>query len=240
MEKLFNRKPKIAKDKTSQFTNAYMEVYLPKKLRGSWHFESSKYGYDYQISPYPEIVSDLKILLTILIEDKLLIPKFLEGRSEELNYNSIDDLIEQIQKDVFLQNCFEFGITGVTVIRTEQGEEMHSGIFCIESFRTFQQSFVLSTKSDIWLPMSFDEDNFSFVWNLERHNLNYDRLRSALKKIADATGWENENLLIKEFHERGSLQIGYDLFLSKEVCIAEFQENPNYSFNLPEYIKIVS
>ena len=213
-----------------------MEVYLPNKLRGSWHFESNKYGYDYQTSPYPEILSDLKVLLSILIEDKLLIPKFLEGRDEKLNYSSVDDLIEQIQKDAFLQNCFEFGITGDTVIYTQQGEETYSGIFCIESFRTFQQSFVFSTKSDIWLPMSFDEDQFSFVWNLERHNLNYNRLASVLKKVADASSWENENLLVKEFHERGSLQIGYDLFLSKEVCIKEFGENPNYTFNLKEYI----
>lgn len=214
-----------------------MEIYSPRKLRGSWQFDSNKYGYDYEISPYPEILLDLKVLLTILIEHKLLIPKSIEGYNGKLNYNTIDDLIELIQKDNFLQNCFEFGISGDTIIFTEQGEETYSNIFCIESFRTFQQSFILSTKSDVWLPMSFDEDGYSFVWNLERYNLNYNRLPFVLKKVADSTDWENDNLLRKELHERGSLQIGYNIFLSQEVLIREFSENPNYNFDVNEYIK---
>lgn len=213
-----------------------MELYLPRKLRGSWHFDSNKYDYDYALAPYSEIISDLKILLTILIESRLFIPKFLEGRDEKLNYTNIDDLITLIEKGNYLQNCLEFGISGDTIIYTKQGEEIHSDIFCLESFRTFQQSFVLATKSDIWLPMSFDDNNYSYVWNLERYNLNYSRLQSVLKKINDNLKWENENLLIKNFNERGSLQIGYDIFLSKEILRREYNENPNFDFNINEYI----
>lgn len=213
-----------------------MKLYLPRKLRGSWHFDSNKYGYDYDISPYPEIISDLKILLTILIESQLFIPKSLEGKNDKLNYTNVNELITLIKKDNYLQNCFEFSINGDTIIYTEQGEEIHSDIFCLESFRTFQQSFVLSTKSDIWLPMSFDEDSYSYVWNLERYNLNYNRLSSVLKKINENLKWENENLLVKEFNEIGSLQIGYNIFLSKEVLAKQYNENPNLDFNINEYI----
>ena len=56
------------------------------------------------------------------------------------------------------------------MIYTEQGEEVYCEIFSVGSFRTFQQSFNLSANSDIWLPMAFDEDSFSFIWNLERYN----------------------------------------------------------------------
>jgi hypothetical protein len=37
-----------------------MELYKPLKNRGTWHFEDKKYGYDYNIAPYQEILSDLK------------------------------------------------------------------------------------------------------------------------------------------------------------------------------------
>lgn len=213
-----------------------MKLYVPRKLRGSWHFDSNKYDYDYDISPYPEIRSDLKIILTILIESQLLIPKLLDGKNQKLEYKNIDDLISLIEKDNYLQTCFEFDISGDTVIYTEKGEEIHSSIFCLQSFRTFQQSFVLSTKSDIWMPMSFDENSHSYIWNLERYNLNNHRLSSVLEKINKSLGWENENLLQKEFNERGSLQIGYDIFLSQEVLIREYKENPNPDFNINEYL----
>lgn len=213
-----------------------MKLYLPRKLRGSWHFDSNKYDYDYDIAPYPEISSDLNTLLTILIESQLFIPRSLEGKNEILNYSNVEELIALIEKDNYLQDCFEFGINGDTVIYTEQGEEIHSDIFCIESFRTFQQSFVLATKSDVWLPMSFNEENFSYVWNLERYNLNFSRLPAVLKKINENLKWENENLLVNEFNERGSLQKGYNIFLSKEILKSQYNENPNLEFNINEYI----
>ncbi|WP_428228924.1 hypothetical protein [Flavobacterium sp.] len=213
-----------------------MKLYLPRKLRGSWHFDSNKYDYNYDIVPYPEISSDLKTLLTILIESQLFIPRSLEGKNEILNYSSVEELIALIEKDNYLQDCFEFGINGDTVIYTDQGEEIHSDIFCLESFRTFQQSFVLATKSDVWLPMSFNEENYSYVWNLERYNLNFSRLPAVLKKINENLEWENESLLVNEFHERGTLQKGYNIFLSKEVLKREYNENPNLEFNIHEYI----
>lgn len=214
-----------------------MKLYSPIKLRGSWHFDSNKYDYDYDISPYPEIRSDLKILLTILIESKLFLPRTLQGKNDKLDYNNIENLITLIEKDNYLQTCLEFDIYGDTIIYTKKGEELHSDIFSLQSFRTFQQSFVLSTKSDIWMPMSFDEDSFSYVWNLERYNLNNNRLVSVLKKLNENLGWENESLLQKEFNERGSLQIGYNIFLSKEVLVKEYNENPNFDFNINEYLQ---
>jgi hypothetical protein len=213
-----------------------MKLYTPREVRGSWYFGSNKYGYDYDIAPYPEILSDLKKLLSVLIESKMLLPRSLQGKSMELKYNNVEDLATLIETDNYLQNCTEFGIKGDTIIYTEQGEEIHSNIFSLEGFRTFQQDFSLSTKSDIWLPMAFDEDSDSFVWNLERYKLNYYRLPAVLKKINDILGWENESLMGREFNERGSLQIGYDLFLSPETITEEYNENPNPAFNLNEYL----
>lgn len=213
-----------------------MKLYTPREVRGSWYFESNKYGYDYDIAPYPEILSDLKKVLTVLIESKMLLPRFLQGKDGELEYKNVEDLVTLIEADNFLVKCFVFGIEGDTVIYTEQGEEIYSDALSLNGFRTFQQYFSLSTKSDIWLPMAFDEDSDSFVWNLERYKLNYYRLPAVLKKINDILGWENESLMSREFNERGSLQIGYDLFLSPETITSEYNENPNPEFNLNEYL----
>ncbi|MCS3798888.1 hypothetical protein [Niastella sp. OAS944] len=213
-----------------------MKLYTPREIRGSWYFKSNKYGYDYDIAPYPEILSDLKKVLSVLIESKMLLPRFLQGKDGELIYKNVEDLVTLIEADNFLYKCFVFGIKGDTTIYTEQGEEIHSEIFSLVGFRTFQQDFALSTKSDIWLPMAFDENSDSFVWNLERYKLNYYRLPAVLKKINDILGWENESLMSREFNERGSLQIGYDLFLSPETIISEYNENPNPDFNLNEYL----
>ncbi|OQP42732.1 hypothetical protein A4H97_11235 [Niastella yeongjuensis] len=215
-----------------------MKLYTPGEYRGRWYFESNKYGddIDKDTPPYPEILSDLKKVLSILIESKMLLPRFLEGKEGKLEYKNVEDLVTLIETDNFLYKCFLFGIRGDTIIYTEEGEETYSNIFSLEGFRTFQQYFSLSTKSDIWLPMSFDIDSYSFVWNLERHNLNYYRVPAVLKKINDVLGWENESLLVREFNELGSLQIGYDLFLSQQVITREYNENPNPEFNLKEYL----
>lgn len=215
-----------------------MKLYTPGEFRGNWEFESNKYG-DHigkDTPPYPEILSDLKKVLSVLIESKMLLPRFLEGKKGELEYKNVDDLVTLIDADNFLYKCFLFGIKGDTVIYTDEGEEIYSGIFSLDSFQTFKQYFLLSTKSDIWLPMSFDKDSYSFVWNLERYNLNYYRVPAVLKKINDILGWENESLLVREFNELGSLQIGYDLFLSPETITREYNENPNPEFNLNEYL----
>ncbi len=213
-----------------------MKLFTPNKNRGSWYFDNNKYGYDYENVPYPEIITDLKVLLNELVTSKMLIPKKLEGREEELVYNNVDELINLIIKDNYLKDCLEFSITGDTVIYTEHGEKVHSEIFSLVAFRTFQQSFMFSTYCDIWLPMAFDEDSFSFTWNLERHNLNYERLPALLKKINSNLFWGNENLLVKEFNERGSMQSGYDLFLTSEVIINEYDRNPNKKFDLNDYL----
>lgn len=82
--------------------------------------------------------------------------------------------------------------------------------------------------------MAFDEDSYSWVWNL--YNLNYYRVPSVLKKLNDILGWENEGLLEMGFNERGSMQVGCDFFLNQEVITREYNENPNPDFNLKEYL----
>jgi hypothetical protein len=215
-----------------------MDIYKPKKQRGFWLFDSRKYGYNYNITPYPEIISDLKILLTLLFESKMLIPKSIggEGQYIDLRYDDIDQLIELIEESGYLQNSYEFDIIGETIIYSKKGEETYSGIFTIIGFRTFHQNFAVSTKSDIWLPMAFDEDSFSYIWNLELHYLNYNRLPFTLKKLNNILGWENNNLIVRENRERGCLQDGYDIYIAPEVIKREWKENPNSNFNIENYL----
>jgi hypothetical protein len=209
-----------------------MELYTPWKLRGSWYFDSNKYKFDDNMEPYPEIMSDLKKVLFILIESKMLLPGSLEGKS----VGNIEELVTLIETGNYLRDYSEFGIQGDTIIYTEKGEEIYSDIFCLEGFRTSAQTFTLQTRSDIWLPMAFDEDSYGWVWNLERYNLNYYRVPSVLKKINDILGWENDFLLERDHNERGSMQAGYDFFLSPEVITREYNRNPNPDFNLKEYL----
>lgn len=216
-----------------------MKLFTPRKTRGYWIFDNSKGIYDYENTPYTEILEVLKIVLEELVTSKMLIPKKITGIEAELEYNTVDELIDQIIKSDLLENTSEFDITGDTVIYTNTGEEIHSGIFDLDSFRTFQQCFFITTKSDIWLPMAFDEDSYSYVWNLERYNLNYQRLPNVLNKINELLNWENLNTEI-HYYERGSMQVKSDLFLSKEIITSEFNSNSNPNFNLINYISKLS
>lgn len=84
--------------------------------------------------------------------------------------------------------------------------------------------------------MAFYEDYFSYVWNLERYNLNYSRLVSSLNKLCYNLNWSNDGIEHIEYTERRIIRIGYDLFLSKDVIEQEFELNPNSNFDLNEYI----
>ncbi|MFK7061606.1 hypothetical protein V3Q90_15940 [Flavobacterium oreochromis] len=216
-----------------------MKLYKSRKIRGYWHFDNSKGIYDYENAPYAEILNVLKIVLNELVKSKMLIPKKINGIESDLEYNTVDELIDQIVKSNLLENTFEFDITRDTIIYTNTGEELYSGIFILDSFRTFQQCFFISTKSDVWLPMTFDEDSYSFVWNIERYNLNYQRLPNVLNKINELLNWESFTPEV-EYNELGALQVKSDLFLSEEVITREFNSNPNPNFNLINYISKLS
>lgn len=217
-----------------------MKLFSTNKLRGNWVFDNNKYGYDYCNAPYPEIIIDLKLLLTELIDSKLLIPNKIKGIEKELKYNTIDDIINIIIDSNLLENAYEFNITGETIIYTNKGEEVYHGIISLNDFRTFQQNFVLATYSDVWLPMAFDEDEYKFVWNIERFNLNYTRLVSLLNRLNHNLKWSNNSKEDIEYFERGVIQVGYELFLTKEVIAKEFELNPNNNFYLREYLLKIS
>lgn len=216
-----------------------MKLFEPRKTRGFWLFENTNVSYDYSMIPDNRIMEVLKVLLTELISSKLLLPKEISGVQFNFKNKTIDEIIDIINESNLLNDAFEFSIYGDTVIYTNVGEEVHSGIFSVESFRTFQQSFVLETKSDVWLPMAFDENKFEFVWNLERYKLNNNRLTSILQKINDSLKW-NEPSDLREHNEIGALQIGFNLFLNKEVIIQEYNTNPNKDFNLSLYLSQLS
>lgn len=213
-----------------------MKLFTPRKTRGYWIFKNSKGIYDYDNAPYAEILDVLKIVLEELVKSQMLIPKEITGLEPNIEFKTVDELIDKIVKSNLLENTYEFDIKGDTVIYTNSGEEIHSGIFDLDDFRTFQQCFFITTKSDIWLPMAFDEDSYSYVWNLERYNLNYQRLPNVLNKINELLNWENFNTDI-DYNERGSIQIGYDLFLSEEVITREYKDNPNPDFDLEDYLQ---
>lgn len=217
-----------------------MKLYQPNKIRGNWIYDNNKYGYNYDDIPYPEILDDLKILLSELITSELLIPKKIQGIEEELKFNSADDIINLIIESGLLKRTYEFDISGDTIIFTDGGREVHNGIFSLKGFRTFQQSFTLSAYSDVWLPMAFDEDNFVFVWNLERYNFNHSRLVSLLNRLNHNLKWSNDSMEHIEQTERGAIRIGYDFFLSEDVIKQEFELNPNNNFDLNEYISRIS
>ncbi len=205
------------------------------KRRAWWHFDSNKYGYDYDDNPYPEILSDLKTILNICIESRLLLPKWIDDTP--LVYNDVDELIELIKASGRINEAPEFDIKGDTIIYLEENEKVFSNILSIKCYRTFQQSFAVEILSDIFLPMVFDEQTYDFNWNLECYALNYYRVPQVLEKIARVLNWENESLLVKENNERASVQIGYNFFLNPETITQQFKGKPNANFNLNKYLE---
>jgi len=115
-----------------------------------------------------------------------------------------------------------------------------SNLLSIRCYRTFQQSFLLQVNSDIFLPLIFDNDKYDFAWNIEAHNLNYERLPLTLKKLNETLNWENDELLIKEYHERGALQIGYNLFINPETITRHVQHKNNEQFDLETYLNKIN
>jgi hypothetical protein len=213
-----------------------MNIYHSSKDIGSWIFSNPKYGYDYTLSPYNDFYTDLKKLLSLLISSKLLIPQRLGNFI--LQYDTIDNLIDIIRSSGYIESCSEFDIEGITYINTSRGQEEYSNIIKIEGFRTFQESFTIVTKSDIWLPISFDEQEGDFFWNLEHYELNYYRIEKLLNEINSTFEWQNNSSQLIINNERGGGQKGYKLFVNESIIKREYlKKPPNVIFDLESYLK---
>jgi hypothetical protein len=194
---------------------------------GYWMF----YGESYENAL--AVRKNLRILLENLISSKILLPKKIY-RNVPLVYNTIDELLDQIEATGYWGRPFEFGISGDTVIYTSNGEEIHHGIIHISNFRTSTQSFMLYVDTDHWLPMRMDED-YEFTWNLEKYQLNYHRIPALLKKLDEELGWENEDLSSMD-EEFITLVAGYDFFIKESIIAREYDEKPNPDFDLDAYL----
>ncbi|SFD54470.1 hypothetical protein SAMN05518672_102370 [Chitinophaga sp. CF118] len=203
--------------------------------RGCWLFDGIYYG-SYNES-YPEIMKSLRILMENLISSKILLPKALYGNIS-LQYDTVDELLDQIEASGYLENAFEFAIWGDTIIYTPNGEEVHQDIIRIERFRTSGQDFGYVVRTDHWLPMMMDRETMDFTWNLEQYQLNYYRIPALLSKLNEELGWKNEELLFKEEWYL-TVQAGYDFYLEESVIIREYEANPNPAFDLEAYLAAI-
>ncbi len=207
-----------------------MNLYIEN--RGSWLFSNQKYDYDF---PYIGIELTLKVLLTELMESKILIPRMLED-GKKLNYSNVDELVDIILEYIFSSKVSEIDIYGDTIIYTSKGYFSHPDIFSIQGFRTTMKNFSLDIYSDVFLPMILNYEDFSYSWNLECYNLNYHRLPSLLKKISEILPWKNKSLLDDD-QTNWAYQSGLDLFICKDVILQEYEKNPNPNFDIEGYIK---
>src|SRR5262245_58965189 len=139
---------------------------------GRWHFDGIYYENDNK--SYPVIRESLSILMENLISSKILIPRTLDGRIT-LEYDTVEELLDQIEECGYLKDASEFDVQGDTLIYTRNGEQIYSGLICIENFRISEQHFVFVVRTDHWLPMTMISDVFDFSWNLELYQLNYHR-----------------------------------------------------------------
>jgi hypothetical protein len=199
--------------------------------RGRWLFDEE---YNGDNESYPAIRKSLRILMRNLISSKILLPKTLD-LDIPLEYDTVDELLDQIEASGYLEDASEFDIWGDTVIYTPNGEEIHQDIISIEGFRTSAPFFVFTVRTDHWLPMMMNSENYDFTWNLEQYHLNYHRISNLLKKLDKDLGWKNNELLFNETRYL-SIQAGYDFFLEESVISREYKKNPNLAFDLNAYL----
>ncbi len=205
------------------------------KDRACWSFDGAYHG-DYKAS-YPAIRKSLQILMENLISSKILIPKTMD-LDIPLKYDTVDELLDQIEGSGYLENGSEFDIWGETVLYTPYGDEIYQDIISIGRFIPTSQSFAFVVRTDQWLPMVMDGETYNFTWNLEMYQLNYHRIPTLLKNLDEKLGWENKDLLFKEEWYL-TIQAGYDFFLEESVIIREYESNPNPAFDLNAYLDAI-
>lgn len=202
--------------------------------RGCWLFDGANDGNN---ETYLEIRESPGILLENLISTKILIPKTLD-RDISLEYNTVDELLTQIEASGYLETAVQFNILGDTVMHTLNGEEVLQDIIRIEGFRTTAQRFSFVVRTDHWLPMMMDIETLDFTWNLDHFHFNYHRIPALLNKLNKEPGWENEELLFKEEWYL-TVQAGYDLYLEDSVIKREYEYQPNPNFELDVYLAAI-
>ncbi len=203
--------------------------------RGSWLFDDV-YDGGHRDS-YPGIRDSLRILMTSLFSSKILVPNIL-GRDIPLRYDTVEELLDQIEASGYLDSTAEFDIRGETVIYIPQGEEVYQNIISIERFRITEPFFQFVVRTDHWFPMMTDSEMLKSSWNLERYHLNYHRIPALLKKLDQELDWKNEELLFTEEWYL-SVQAGYDLFMEESVIARAYKKNPNPAFDLDAYLAAI-
>jgi hypothetical protein len=213
-----------------------MEIYKTYEIRGSWLFENRSADLIFNDNDYYDnFFNDLTILLKILYARKLLIPKFLKQEQIEdikIDFISIEETVNVIKQ----KEKGYLSIYGDTIIHTDSGDESYSRIFTIELMMFHQKQFTIQTKCDIWLPLAFDYDSYSFTWNLERYRLNYNRIESVLHEINNAFKWPENSINYYDHREMGCIQVGYKIFSSPQVITRHYEKFPNQDFDLGDYL----
>jgi hypothetical protein len=202
------------------------------KIKGSWSFDLN--------DNKENSILLLKEILSILFKDEILMPEFIineKSPDTKLRSNNFEDIFEELTT---ASDYISERIYGRTIIYNNQKRIEYNKIIEIEYRLSDGLHFNISTYSDIWLPMVFDTENHSFNWNLENYNCNYFRLNAILQKIDSIANWSYTAKFEKNDHPYGALQSGYHLFLSEEVIINEFHENPNPDFDLTKYLEEIN
>lgn len=218
-----------------------MNLFIPKgDYVGTWHFYNNEILVPYTSplfasSYYPGYYEDLFTLLTILFDHKMLIPKFIGRGMEEpiaIVSTNVADIVEEIKQYGFLGGL---SLYGDTIIFTNEGEKVYHRIFVLDEMRSHQKNIMLSTKSDIWLPIALDFDDYWYHWNLEHYKLNHHRLECVLNDIRTALNWEEDSSTYID-QERACLQLGYKIFVVESLIKREYEEQPNSDFDLEAYL----
>lgn len=198
------------------------------QIRGFWIFDIDKVE-DYNI--YKNVV---RKTLEVLIKNEMFFPK--------LCYSSLEDIYvpDNLNVNELLDFVVKTGgvVAGNTMIYEKDGKVEYQDLIRFEPvFRNPGIDITIYTVSDIWLPMTYDFDNYSFVWNLERYHLNKDRLAQSLYEIRNLFDWDGDTYNEVDNKDLCVYQYNYDLFLSEGAIRSQYEDEPNPDFEIEAYIK---